>query len=143
MTNDAKTLEFTFERTIPAAPAELYAAWLDPNTPGTPWNEADKLILQPKVDGLFNWIIRGTSHYGRFTTMEPGRRIEHTWMSPYTLGLDTTVTVTFEPKGDGTKMTLVHSGLPDNDKARAHEQGWNHFLDKLVENLTSGAKPRA
>jgi uncharacterized protein YndB with AHSA1/START domain len=139
MTNSTNILELSFDRNIAAAPAEVYAAWLDPKTPGTPWNEADKLILQPKVDGLFNWIIRGTSHYGRFIAMEPGRRIEHTWMSPYTLGVDSLVTVTFEKRGAGTRMTLVHSGLPDDEKARSHEKGWNYFLDKLVTTLGSAS----
>jgi hypothetical protein len=38
---------------------------------------------------------------------------------------------TDEPKkkGDGTLMTLVHSGLPDDDSAKSHEKGWNYFLD--------------
>jgi hypothetical protein len=30
-------------------------------------------------------------------------------------------------------MTLVHSGLPDTDAGRAHERGWNHFLDIFPE----------
>lgn len=143
MSNSTKTLEFKFERTIPAAPGEVYDAWLDPKTPGTPWNEADKLILNPQVDGLFNWIIRGTSHYGRFTVTERARRIQHTWVSPYTLGEESLVTVTFEKRGDGTLMTLIHSGLPDDEKAKSHEQGWSYFLDKLVESLGSGARRRA
>jgi uncharacterized protein YndB with AHSA1/START domain len=116
---------------------------LDPKTSGTPWNEADKLILNPQVDGLFNWIIRGTSHYGRFSVMQRPRRIQHTWVSPNTLGEESLVTVTFEQRGDGTLMTLVHSGLPDDDKAKSHEKGWNYFLDKLADYVGSGTRRRA
>jgi uncharacterized protein YndB with AHSA1/START domain len=54
-----KTLEFKFERTITAPPGEAFDAWLNPKIPGTPWHESDKLIFNPKVDGLFYWLIRG------------------------------------------------------------------------------------
>src|SRR5947209_16742503 len=49
-----KTMTITLNRTIPAAPAEVYDAWLDPATPGTPWDrsECEKVILDAKIDGL-------------------------------------------------------------------------------------------
>ncbi|MGH7740983.1 MAG: SRPBCC family protein [Candidatus Eiseniibacteriota bacterium] len=128
MSKLANTLEFKIERTIPAAPAEVYDAWLDPKVPGTPWNEADRLILNPTIDGFFYWLIRETAHYGRFTRLDRGACIQNTWVSPNTLGHETTVTVTFEKKGNETLMTLVHANLPDDDKARSHEKGWNYFL---------------
>jgi hypothetical protein len=31
---------------------------------------ADKLLLNPTVDGLLYWAVRGTPHYGRFTAVE-------------------------------------------------------------------------
>src|SRR5208337_3325848 len=127
--NKSPTLEFKFERTIPATPQEVYDAWLDPKTPGTPWNMADKLLLNPTVDGFFYWAIKGTPHYGRFLAVERSARIQHTWMSPNTSGLESTVNVTFKAKGKHTLMTLVHSGLPDTDGGRSHEKGWNYFLD--------------
>ena len=112
MTKSIQTLEFKFERTIPASPGEVYDAWLNPAVPGNPWHESDKLILNPVVDGLFYWLIRGNGHYGRFTETERPHRLQHTWMSKSTLGIESTVTVTFEKKGGETLMTLVHSGLP-------------------------------
>ena len=133
MSPSLKTIEIKVERTIPAPPREVCDAWLNPKIPGTPWHEADKLILNPKVDGLFYWLIRGTPHYGRFTEIEPGARIQHTWMSPSTSGAESKVTVTFEKKGQGTLMTLVHSDLPDDDKGRGHERGWNYFLGNFAE----------
>jgi len=128
MRTAAKTLEFQFQRTIPASPGEVFDAWLDPKVPGNPWNMADKLILFPKVDGLFYWAVKKTAHYGRFTAVERPARIQHTWVSPNTLGEESTVTVTFEKAGESTLMTLVHSDLPDTDGGRGHENGWNYFL---------------
>ena len=133
MKDSKKTLEFKFDRTIPAAPDEAFDAWLNPKIPGNPWNMAEKLLLNPQVDGFFYWRVRGTPHYGRFTEMKRPSRIEHTWMSPNTLGLESTVTVTFKKDGENTRMTLVHSGIPDTDGGRSHENGWNYFLDIFPE----------
>ena len=140
MSKPAKTLEFKFERTIPAPPDEVFDAWLNPKIPGNPWNAADKLILNPKVDGCFYWTFKstGTPHFGRFTEVARPGRIQHTWMSPNTLGQESTVTLTFEKKGDGTLMTLIHSGLPDDEKARSHEKGWGYFLGMFPEQFSKG-----
>jgi uncharacterized protein YndB with AHSA1/START domain len=86
MENSKKTLEFKFEQRIPAPPGEVSDAWLDPKIPGNPWNAAEKFILDPKVDGLFYWTLKGTAHYGRFTEIERLGRIQHTWISLKTLG---------------------------------------------------------
>jgi uncharacterized protein YndB with AHSA1/START domain len=130
-----KTLELKFERTIPAPPGEVFDAWLNPKVPGTPWSEGDKLILNPKVDGLFYWLVGKTAHYGLFKEVRRPARIQHTWMSPYTLGRESTVTLTFQKKGKETWMTLVHSGLPDTEEGRAHKGGWNHFMDIFPEHF--------
>jgi len=129
MSKSAKIIEVRVERTIPAPPGEVFDAWLNPKIPGNPWNAADKIMLAPMVDGLFYWRLKGTSHYGRFTSVKRPGRIEHTWVSPNTLGEESTVAVTFKKKGEGTHMTLVHSGLPDTERGRSHERGWNYFLD--------------
>lgn len=126
-----KTLEVKVERTINAVPAKVYASWMNPKVKGTPWNMGDKLLLNPKVDGFFYWLVHKTPHYGRFTKMEKFRRIQYTWMSPYTEGLESLVTVTFKKSGDKTVMTLIHSGLPNNSKGKAHIEGWKQFMDEF------------
>jgi uncharacterized protein YndB with AHSA1/START domain len=138
--NNDKTIEVRIERSIATAPGEAFDAWLNPKIPGTPWNAADKLLLDPKVDGFFYWAIRGTPHYGRFTELQRPTRIQHTWMSPNTSGLESTVTVTFMKKGTDTLMTLVHSGLPDTDGGRSHEKGWNYFLDIFPGQFTVASR---
>lgn len=135
-----KTLEFKFERMIPASPEEVFDAWLNPETPGTPWHEKDELIFNPKVDGLWYWNYKGKSLYGRFTEIERPGRIRLTWVSPNTLGFESTVTLTFQKKGSETRMTLVHSGLPDHELAKGHDAGWNYFMDKLAGEFTRLAK---
>ncbi len=140
MSNSNKTIEVKVERTIPAPLGEVFDGWLDPKVPGNPWNLADKLLLNPIVDGFFYWTTERTPHYGRFTVVDRPGRIEHTWMSPNTSGLETTVTVKFQKMGEGTLMTLVHSGLPDTDGGKSHNGGWNYFLDKLLDHFEGGTK---
>lgn len=142
-----KTVEITVERTIPAPPEEVFAAWLDPRTPGTLWHEHVRLIFQPQVDGL--WYLHsaahrpgGVHHYGRFIEMDRPHRIQHSWLSRNTLGEESVVTVTFRRKGRGTVMVLRHSGLPDEDAAAAHEKGWHSMLDQLGDHFAGGPPGR-
>jgi len=139
MSSDMKTIDISVERTIHAAPDRVFDAWLDPVIPGTPWHEADRLLLNPAVDGFFYWLIRGTAHYGRFTALDRGSRIQHTWVSPNTLGFESTVTVTFRKQGGDTVMTLVHTGLPDTNQGRGHEGGWNYFMGNFEKQFAPAA----
>lgn len=134
-----QTITVTVERVLAATPEQAFDAWLDPTVPGTPWNMADKLILDAREDGLFFWQVHGTPHYGRFTEVARGRQLRHTWMSPNTGGLESLVSVSFQPAAAGTRMTLVHSGLPDSEGGRSHDKGWNFFLDGFGERLARAA----
>jgi uncharacterized protein YndB with AHSA1/START domain len=140
MTNTTNTIEVRVERRIPARCDEVYDAWINPKVPGNPWNAAETCTLDARVGGLFYWTLKGTAHYGRFTTMDRPNRLQHTWMSRNTLGEESMVTVTFQPRSDGTLMTLVHSGLPDTERARGHEGGWNYFLALLADQFGSGGR---
>lgn len=140
MTKPTKTIEFKFQRTIPAPPDEVFDAWLNPKIPGNPWNAADKFLLNPKVDGLFFWALKEHAHYGRFTDMKRPARMQHTWMSSSTLGQESTVTLTFKKQGKGTLMTLLHTGLPDHAVAKGHEKGWNFFLEGFCNQFPKGSR---
>ncbi len=140
MKKSAKTLELKFERAIPATPDKVYDAWLNPKFPGNPWNMGDKLLLNPEVDGFFYWLVQGTPHYGRFTKIERPKRIQHTWMSPYTLGQESTVTVTFRKKGGGTLMTLEHIDLPNTEEGMAHKEGWNDFMESFTKQFMDASR---
>lgn len=143
MTESKNLIEVKVERTIPAPASEVFDAWLDPKIPGNPWSMAEKLLLNPEVDGFFYWLVQGTAHYGRFTQVQRPARLQHTWMSRSTSGEESTVTVTFQTKGENTLMTLVHSGLPDTDGGRGHEKGWNFFLDNFAKQYSAGSEKRA
>jgi uncharacterized protein YndB with AHSA1/START domain len=144
MTATAETVAIKLERTIPASPGKVFDAWLDPSVPGTPWHGNEKLIVDPRVDGLWYWLSLGsTPHYGRFLDMERPGLIRISWMSPNTLGLESTVTVTFEQNGEGTLLTLVHSGLPNDEMARAHEKGWGAITERFSDIFAGGTRRSA
>ena len=139
MTRSNEMTEITVERVIAASPPEVFDAWLDPTIPGAFGHENEKLIVDLKVDGLWYWLSLGsTPHYGRFIEIKRPARIEHSWMSPNTLGRDSTVTVTFQKKGDSTLMTIHHSGLPNTEMAKAHESGWTSIMKKFEKTFSDG-----
>ena len=142
MTRAPKTLTLKLKRVIAGAPAKVFDAWLDPKIPGNPWNAAEKFLLDPKVDGLFYWRLKGTSHYGRFMEWKRPGRIQHTWISPNTLGQESKVTLTFKEQRGKTLMTLVHSDLPDHELARGHENGWNYFMGIFSEQFGDGSREK-
>lgn len=140
MKPDIKTFALELTRAIPASPSEVFDGWLDPNCPGTPWNEAAKLIFDPKVDGLYYWLFINEAgepkpHYGRFTNLDRPQKVQYTWMSLHTRGLESLVTATFQKMGEDTLMTLRHENLPDDEYGRGHEKGWEYLLSRFAERL--------
>jgi uncharacterized protein YndB with AHSA1/START domain len=140
MKPEIKTIELELTRTIAAAPLEVFDGWLDPQCPGTPWSMAEKLLLDPKVDGLYYWLFINEAgeqkpHYGRFTIVDRPSKVQYTWMSLHTRGLESVVTVTFQKRGEDTLLTLRHENLPDDEYERGHEKGWEYLLSRFAERL--------
>jgi uncharacterized protein YndB with AHSA1/START domain len=141
MKTEMKTIDLELTRTILASPNEVFDGWLDPKCPGTPWSVATKLVLDPKVDGLFYWLFFNKAgeekpHYGRFTIVDRPSKVQYTWMSLHTRGLESLVTVTFQKKGENTLLTLRHENLPDDDYGRGHEQGWGALLNEFADRFS-------
>jgi uncharacterized protein YndB with AHSA1/START domain len=136
-----KLTDVSVTRAIPAPVEEVFQVWMDPKSPGGPWFGAERLILNPVVDGLFYLAVKHEGqtwpHYGRFVSIERPRRVEYTWVSEGTQGVESVVAVTFEPRGDQTDVTLRHSGVPDDEMGRRHQEGWAWVLSKLAERFVS------
>jgi uncharacterized protein YndB with AHSA1/START domain len=136
-----KLTDITVTRSIPAPVEDVFDVWIDPKSPGGPWFGADRVILNPVVDGLFYLAAkhegRTWPHYGRFVRIERPRQVEYTWVSEGTQGVESIVAVTFDPQGDGTEVTLRHSGVPDDEMGRRHEQGWAWVLSMLAQRFAS------
>jgi uncharacterized protein YndB with AHSA1/START domain len=140
-----KLTELKVARTIAARPEAIFDVWMDPQSPGGPWYGAARLVIDVKVDGLFYFAVehegRTWAHYGRFVRIERPRGddagvAEYTWMSEATRGCESVVTVTFAPLGEETEVTLVHSGVPDDEMGRRHAEGWDWTLSLLAERFS-------
>jgi uncharacterized protein YndB with AHSA1/START domain len=133
--------DITVNRTIPARAEKIYDVWIDPKSPGGPWHAAERVIFNPVVDGLYYLAIkhegRTWPHYGRFTKMERPSLVEFTWMSEGTKGAESIVTVTLQPRGDQTEVTLRHAGVPDDELGHQHKEGWTWILNALADALAA------
>jgi uncharacterized protein YndB with AHSA1/START domain len=134
-------IDITVSRRIPAPADAIFSAWLDPDTPGGPWFGAARVILNPVVDGLFYHAVehegRTWPHYGRFIRLERPSRVEHTWVSEATKGVESVVTLTLESHGAETELTLRHAGVPDDELGRQHEEGWTWMLSMIEQRFAS------
>jgi len=146
-----KLMDVKVSRFIAGSVGEVFDVWFDPESPGGPWHGAAKVIMNLAVDGMFYfgldraparvkspWLVDTgglLGHFGRFTAIDRPQVAEHTWMSEHTHGIETTVSVTFEPREGGTQLTIVHRGLPDDERGRGHERGWNFLLTRLGEHF--------
>lgn len=95
-----------------------------------------------KVGGEYRWTITPGHHAsGTFTEVEPGKRVVFTWgweQPGAPADNMSTVSVTFEPADGGTQVRLVHEGLPTPEAVAAHSEGWNHYLDRLLAEASTG-----
>jgi len=136
-----KLTDITVARTIPASIEKVFDTWMNPNSPGGPWFGAERVICNPQVDGLFYIAVKNEGriwpHYGRFIEIDRPRRVEYTWVSEATQGVESIVTVTLEPKADATEVTLRHAGVPDDEMGLRHQQGWTWILSMLADALAA------
>lgn len=132
-----KLTDITVTRAIPAPVEQVFDVWIDPKSPGGPWFGAERTIMNPVVDRLFYFAVshegRAWPHYGRFIAIERPRRVEYTWVSEATKGVESIVAVSFETRGEQTEVTLRHTGVPDDDMGRQHQEGWTWVLSMLAE----------
>ena len=134
-----KTFDITMSRTIRATPEQVFDVWLDPKSPGGPWFGSERAIVHAVVDGLFYHSVehqgRTWAHYGRFIALDRGKKIEHTWVSEATKGIETVLTLVLVPKDNGTEVKLTHTNVPDDEMGRGHADGWGSILGAIAQRL--------
>jgi uncharacterized protein YndB with AHSA1/START domain len=144
---------FVIERTYPASPARVFAAWANPSTKRR-WFGGDQppsqFDLEFRVGG--REINRGVGPDGRTYTYEaryqdivPDQRIVYA----YDLHLDdrrisvSLGTVQIEPAGAGSRLTYTEQGvfLDGLDTPEAREHGTRELLDGLGAVLERESTP--
>jgi uncharacterized protein YndB with AHSA1/START domain len=136
-----KHATFTLERTYPATPARVFAAWSDQSAKAR-WlaGPGSELELDFRVGG--KEIIRGRHGDGPQLTFEthyddivPDQRIvfTSTMTADKTLTTVSITTVEFVADGDATRLVLAQQGtyLDGHEEPSWREQGTSSQLDAL------------
>ncbi|TNM47223.1 TIGR03086 family protein [Nocardioides albidus] len=124
----------TYRRTVtlPVSPDEAFALVTRPDRLRRWMGVTARVDL--RAGGDWRWTVTpGNVAAGTVREIEPGRRVVLDWGWDLMAGAEGalgTVTVTVEPAGDGSSVTLVHEGLGVEQEA-AHAEGWDHFLGRL------------
>jgi uncharacterized protein YndB with AHSA1/START domain len=118
---------------INARPETIFAFFTDP-AKMIRWM-GQLATLDPRPGGICQIDINGFVTRGEYVEVVPHRRVVFTWgwenegSSPRPGA--STVEVSLIPEGAATLVRLRHLGLTAEER-KAHGQGWDHFLPRLV-----------
>jgi uncharacterized protein YndB with AHSA1/START domain len=117
---------FEISTRLPAKVEAVYRAWLDPSEHAAFIDGGAE--IEAGVQGKFSiWDGYIT---GRTLELDPPGRIVQTWRTTeFPEGSpDSHLEIRLAPDGTGTRLTLLHSGIPDGQGPR-YEEGWqeNYF----------------
>jgi uncharacterized protein (TIGR03086 family) len=117
---------------LPVSPEEAFALITEPERLRRWQTVSAQLDL--RAGGGYRWtVLPGHVAAGTFREVEPGTRVVFGWGWEGSVDLPpdaSTVTLTVEPTEGGSLVTLVHEGL-DDEQAKQHAEGWDHFLERL------------
>jgi uncharacterized protein YndB with AHSA1/START domain len=133
----------TLERRIAARPETVFAFFTDRDKWLSWMGTEGQFSFEP--GGAYRTLVNADNHAsGTFTEIVPPKRVVFTWgwddggMEGDVPPGSSTVTIELEPDGDGTLLTLRHSGLPNDESRAAHESGWQHYVERLATRAAGG-----
>jgi uncharacterized protein YndB with AHSA1/START domain len=123
-----------------AAPPRTVFRYLTDGRLWARW-QGETVDLDPRPGGIFRIrMTEGQVVEGLVEAVEPDRRIVVTWGwvgHPRMPVGTTTLELVLVADGDGTLLTLTHSGIPRED-LELHVAGWRTFLPRLEIAATGG-----
>ena len=141
MSTDVDVIERVID--IAAAPETVFKLLTDP-AEYVRW-KGRLAELDPRPGGRFQVSFEHSAVRGEYLEVVPDRRVVFTWGwdAPGALVPPgaSTVEIDLEPRGRGTRLRLVHRGLPAAERA-SHAEGWDHFLPRLTA-VAEGREPAA
>ena len=129
-------------RRLEAPPQDVFAFLTDPARYARWMGRSAE--LDPRPGGIYRVEIdERTVALGEYVEVEPFRRLVFTWGwigDPLVPPGSTTVEIGLEPDGDGTSLTVRHTGLPDEAVAM-HRDGWDLYTGRLAVVVTGAEAP--
>lgn len=124
---------------LPVSPDDAFALITEPERLRRWMGVTARVDL--RAGGAYRWTVTpGNIVIGTFKEIEPGKHIAFSWGWDWSgdLGADASVvTITVEPSGSGTLVTLVHEGLTPEQES-GHQEGWDHFFERLEKTAATG-----
>lgn len=123
------------ERTYLAPPAKVWSAWTEVELLTKWWGCATDMLWN-----VHAWDVRvgGAIHVsldsdgepyevrGRFVAVDEPQRLQYEWEAGQI------ITVLIEPDGSGTRMTVEHAGLPDEQMREIVTGGWSASVEQIL-----------
>jgi uncharacterized protein YndB with AHSA1/START domain len=119
------------DRRFDATPAFTYALWSNPALLATWWGPEGhhlttcEVDLRPGGTWRFNMERDGEPHWihGTYHEVVPNQRLMFSYRFPE-FAVQSIVSLTFAPEGQGTRMHFLQTGFPDAENWRGHQSGW-------------------
>jgi activator of HSP90 ATPase len=123
--------DFEVSDILPGTPDDIHAAWM--SSAGHSAMTGAEAHVDPALGGPFDaWDGYIT---GRTLALEPGRRIVQSWRTSEfdDTHEDSQIEVLLAPEGEGTRVTIRHTNVPDGQTG--YEQGgWQEsYFDPMRE----------
>lgn len=132
-------MTYTKSTVLPVSPEEAFALITEPERLRR-WQTVTARV-DLRAGGEYRWTVTpGHIASGTFREVEAGRRIVFGWGWEDSIDLApdaSTVTVTVEPVEGGTRVTLEHAGLTE-EQAVHHAMGWDHYFERLEKVAATG-----
>lgn len=136
-TSDSTPAVLRLVAVLPArTPRQAYLQATEPSWITRWWAQEAETDVRPGGDYTFSWPAMGWTLRGTYTVVDAPDRLAFTWNWDHEPDVpERTVTMTFTPDGDDTRLLLTHGtyGADDAEERQGHVDGWKHFLGKLAE----------
>jgi uncharacterized protein YndB with AHSA1/START domain len=143
-------LVLEIERVLPAAPAVVFNAFVDPSELARWWGPAGftipSLSFPARVGGGYRIEMQPPTGdpfalTGEFQEVDPCARLTYTfrWEDPDPDDVETLVRLSFRDLGDSTEVSLDQRIFKTEARLALHRDGWTDSFDKLERLLSTEA----
>lgn len=128
---------------------QLYKAWITPEDLKQWWHPSDNKLKTVELDiregGALKYEFEGPDGNisvvitGEYKEAKPNEKLVYTWNWQVTGSSlkqsDHQLSITFQPAGQGSKISVVQENLQSDESITPHREGWEKALDDLFSYL--------